>query len=111
MPQTMSANSTVFLSYARDDDERFVARLHADLTARGFDVWWDRVCMPSRGLMFNQEIRDAVDTAERLIEVIGPAAIRSPSVRQEWEYALSACKVVTPILRIGDYTLLPEELA
>ena len=31
----------VFLSYARGEDEPFVARLHADLTARGFGVWWD----------------------------------------------------------------------
>ena len=26
------------------------ARLHRDLTARGFEVWFDRVAMPSRGL-------------------------------------------------------------
>jgi hypothetical protein len=38
----------IFLSYARGDDEPFVARLHADLTARGFDVGWDRLSMPAR---------------------------------------------------------------
>jgi TIR domain len=38
-------SKAIFLSYARGDDEAFVARLHADLTERGFDVWWDRRSM------------------------------------------------------------------
>src|SRR6266513_2682188 len=106
----MAAKQNVFLSYARDDDEQFVARLYTDLVAQGTNIWWDRVSMPSRGLMFNEEIRNAIDTRDRLIEVVGPAAVESLYVRQEWEYALSVCKVVIPILRIGDYDLLPEEL-
>ena len=40
-------SNTVFLSHARGNDEAFVARLHADLTVRGFDVWWDCVSMPA----------------------------------------------------------------
>ncbi len=32
----------LFLSYACRDDEPFVRRLHADLTAAGFGVWFDR---------------------------------------------------------------------
>ena len=46
----------VFLSYARDDDEPFVRRLYDGLkNATGpdgalFDVWFDRVSMPSRAL-------------------------------------------------------------
>ena len=53
--------TTLFLSYARGDDEPFVERLYHGLQARGFDVWWDRVSMPSRLLTFHQEIRDAVE--------------------------------------------------
>jgi len=34
-------SKTIFLSYARGDDDPFVARLYADLTTRGFDVWID----------------------------------------------------------------------
>lgn len=34
--------TSVFLSYARSDDERFVRRLQADLTAAGFEVWFDK---------------------------------------------------------------------
>ena len=47
----------LFLSYARGDDEPFVACLYRDLTAEGFGVWWDRESMPNRGLKFTLEIR------------------------------------------------------
>ena len=35
-----------FISNACGKDEPLVASLHANLTARGFDVWWDRLPMP-----------------------------------------------------------------
>lgn len=100
----------IFISYARDDDEPFVKRLYQELTAQGFHVWWDRVSMPSRALSFLQEIREAIDNIGRLIVVIGPRAVRSDYVRAEWQYALTQSKVVTPILRLGEYEVLPPEL-
>ena len=109
--------TSIFLSYARGDDGEpfdpatsFVARLHRDLTARGFEVWFDRMAMPSRGLTFHQEIQDAVAARERLVLVVGPKAAVSDYVRQEWQFALHADKAVTPILRQGDYPLVPDEL-
>jgi hypothetical protein len=57
---------TIFLSSARGDDEPFVRRLYDDLTVHGFDVWFDRVSMPSRQFTFFQEIRDASAARERL---------------------------------------------
>src|SRR5438874_1778816 len=73
--------TSIFLSYARGDDAlpfdpatSFVARLHRDLTARGFEVWFDRMAMPSRGLTFHQEIQDAVAARQRLVLVVGPKA-------------------------------------
>src|SRR6267142_2378390 len=103
--------TTIFLSYARGDDEPFVRRLHDDLKAHGFKVWFDRVSMPSRNLTFHQEIRDAVATHDRLLLVIGPKAVASEYVRQEWQFAwFEAEKVVTPILRLGDYPLAIDEL-
>src|SRR6516164_2429324 len=101
---------SLFLSYAREDDEPFVERLYHALRARGFDVWWDRVSMPSRQLTFHQEIREAIAARERLVLVIGPRAATSDYVRQEWQFALEADKVVTPILRLGDYSIVPGEL-
>ena len=102
----------VFLSYARDEDELFVHKLHKDLIARGFKVWWDREAMLSRGQTFLQVIIDAIhNECERLILVVGPRAVASDYVRIEWEHALLACKVVTPILRLGELSLLPAPLA
>ena len=67
--------ASIFLSYARGDDEPFVKRLYSDLTKAGFAVWFDRVSMASRSLTFHQEIRDAIAARERLILVVGPKAI------------------------------------
>ena len=57
---TSSLPTRIFLSYARGDDEPFVIRLHADLTAAGFTVWFDRESLMSRGLTFHHEIKDAI---------------------------------------------------
>jgi hypothetical protein len=111
----------LFLSYARNDDEPFVARLHAALTAAGFSVWFDRVSMPSRQLTFHQEIRDAVTACDRVVLVVGPNAVSSDYVTQEWRFAyFEALKCVNPIVRmdavdaagqkIDAYSLIPEDL-
>lgn len=50
---------SVFISYAREDDEPFAEKLYQDLTKNGFEVWWDRATMKNRGRTFLQEIRDA----------------------------------------------------
>jgi hypothetical protein len=86
----------VFISYARGDDEAFVGQNYEGLkNATGpegplFDVWFDRVSMPSRSLTFHQEIRDAVRACDRLIFVVGSKAIRSDYVTQEWQFAYYA---------------------
>ena len=41
-PTTNERATRVFLSYARGDDEPFVRRLHDDLTAAGFQIWFDK---------------------------------------------------------------------
>ena len=108
---TARANQlAVFLSYGRADDEQFVAALQRQLAGRGIGVWRDRAEMPSRGLTFLQEIRDAVAVAERLVLVVGPAALRSDYVRAEWQYALALSKPVIPVLRIGEMEALPPEV-
>lgn len=104
--------TTVFLSYARADDGEpydramsFVARLHADLAKAGFDVWFDRVSLPSRQLTFHQEIADAIRARDRLVLVAGPMAAHSDYFRQEWRWALELDNPVIPILRptIGSF--------
>ena len=113
--------TSIFLSYARDDDERFVRRLYERLKNAGFDVWFDRVSMPSRQLTFYQEIRDAIAALDRLVLVVGPKAVASDYVKQEWHFAyFEALKCVNPIVRldgkdaagksIDGYALIPEDL-
>ena len=64
-------DTDIFVSYGRGDDEPFTGRLYDDLTSRGFRLWSDRRAMPSRGLTFTQEIRDAIDRANRLLLIVG----------------------------------------
>ena len=100
----------VFLSHARDDDEPFVDRLYEDLTARGFQVWWDRRDMPARERTFLAEIGDAIAAQDRLLLVVGPRAATSDYVVKEWRWAWDMERPVKCVLRLGDATLVPEEL-
>jgi len=113
--------TSVFLSYARGDDEPFVRRLYEDLTALGFGVWFDRMSMPARQLSFTQEIKDAIAASDRLVLVVGPEAAVRPYVLKELGEALLMDKCVNPIVRrdgrqpdgsrIDAYRLIPEELS
>jgi hypothetical protein len=107
---TGQVKPSVFLSYARADDEPFVELLHRDLIEAGIEVWWDRAAMESRGRTFLQEIRDAIEGVDRVVAVVGPAAISSQYVRYEWDHALLFAKGIVPILRLGTYEVLPPEL-
>ena len=99
----MAKKLQVFISYARDDDEPFVEELHRDLTENGIEVWWDRKSMESRGRTFLQEIRDAIEGSDRVLAVIGSAALKSDYVRVEWEHTMTFCKGILPVLRQGDF--------
>ncbi len=80
----------IFLSYGRGDDVQpfepatsFLTRLYRDLTAADFDVWFDRVSMPSRRLTFHQEIRDAVAAASGIGKsVLAAAVARDRRIRE-----------------------------
>lgn len=109
-PEVSTKRGHVFLSYARKDNEPFVERLRDDLIARGQAVWWDRKSMQSRGRTLLVEIRDAIEKSERVIAVIGPNAVMSEYVRVEWDHAMNFCKGVLPILREGDYSLVPDDI-
>lgn len=102
--------SSVFVSYARGDDEPFVARLSSDLKAQNFEVWWDRLSMSARGLTFLQEIRDAIGNAERFVVVLGPEAKASAYVNAEMRHASIYGKPFNPVLRIGEFEDVPAEL-
>jgi hypothetical protein len=73
--------SSLFLSYARGDDEPFVQKIRDELTAYGFDVWRDCENMQTRGRTFLQELRDAVASKHRLILILGPKSVQSDYVQ------------------------------
>ena len=109
---------SVFLSYARADDhpdyddasKSFMRRLYKVLTAAGFEVWWDRVSLPARGETFTKEIADAIRACDKFVLIVGPNIHKSEYVRAEWQYALSQCKPITPVLRAGDdYSNVPKD--
>lgn len=108
----------VFLSYARADDDpdyddpakSFMRRLYEHLSAEGFEVWWDRESLPSRSLEFTKEIETAIRACDRFVLIVGPGAVASPYVTAEWRFALEQCKPVTPVLRAGDYPIIPADL-
>jgi TIR domain/NB-ARC domain len=106
-----SHEPSVFISYARADDEPFAKRLYFDLVESSVSVWWDRECMENRGRSFLQELRDAIDGVERVIAVIGPRAIESEYVRSEWAHAALFAKGIVPVIRKGDWNLVPRELS
>jgi len=107
----MTYSYDLFISYCRRDDEDFVRHLYNDLIDHGLKVWWDRECMPSRALTFLQEIRNAIDDSSRLLAVVGPKAVESDYVLQEWIWASQFGNGIVPILRLGDYDLLNEDFA
>ena len=95
--------------HARDDDEPFTRRVASSCTRTATTSGSMRGdAKPGADVL--QEIRDAVRSRDRLIVVLGPRAARSDYVRADRQAALVDGKVVTPVLRLGDYDLVPAEL-
>jgi len=55
--------TTALLSYARSPDDPFVKRLIQAIYVCRFDVWWNRVSLPSRLLTLHQKIQEAITAA------------------------------------------------
>jgi hypothetical protein len=99
--------------YAREDvidsfdpATSFAPRLHWHFKGCGFEVWLDRISMPSRGLTFHQEIQDAIAARERLVLLVEPKADLSKYLRHEWQFALHPDRAVVSSLRPGVYPLV-----
>lgn len=107
MMPTGQASVDVIISYSRTDSD-FVDRLEADLKAHNLTVWVDRRKLEG-GQVWDTEIRNAIDQCRILLMVISPAALDSPWVTKEYQYALKRHKEVIPVryLPSGE---LPSEL-
>jgi hypothetical protein len=105
------SSTRIFVSYAWKDDQLFVEWLYNDLQRLGYDPWMDKRNMPSRGRSLPREVEEQLQICDRVVAVMGPAAITSEACRAERAFAFSVGKVVTAILRLGDYKMLPPELS
>jgi TIR domain len=99
-----------FLSYARADDPSFRDALVSGLVREGLRIWFDRESLPNRGTTFGQEIRRAIESSARLVLVVGPGALASEWVAQEWGFADDLGLPVVPVLRAGGFDDLPDRL-
>ena len=86
----MSRGINVFLSYAHSD-ERWARKISEQLAAAGFQVF-DPADRLLSGDNWSLEIGKALDAAEAMVVLISPAAIRSPWVQREIQYALGSEK-------------------
>ena len=84
----MKKLTKVFISYSHTDRE--AARAIVDfLEGAGFSVWdQERELLPGSDWTF--ELKNALDSAEALIVLISPQALKSRSVSREIDYALGA---------------------
>jgi hypothetical protein len=90
------ARDTVFVSYARADGEPFVNELNQRLQRElGIKVWQDRIRMAPGD--FALQIERAIESAEYLVLVITPGALRSEWVEKEWRYAREKGICICPI--------------
>jgi len=99
----------VFISYARAEDVHLSSV--ATVSLASYKVSWDKTSTRSPSLTFLHEIREAIHAADHVLVIVGPWALRSRYVQQEWQYALSIAKIVIPVLRLDTMHSLPPELA
>src|SRR3954453_8959849 len=99
----------LFISYSRKD-RAFVERLHADLEARGKDVWVDWTDIPPTADWLEQ-ITDGIREANSFVFVISPDSLTSQVCARELEYAAETSKRFVPLLArdVGD-AALPESV-
>jgi hypothetical protein len=104
----LSQKSGVFISYARSDGERQAMNLRQRLEAAGIRLWQDRASMEG-GRDWWLQITAALDAVEFMVLVMTPAALNSPLVRKEWQYARQHGVCVYPVIGSAlDFSVLPR---
>lgn len=89
----------VFLSYARADGQMAAARLRAELSRSGFEIWQDTQNMEG-GQVWKGQLRQAVREVDAVLVLMTPGAVASKHVELEWEMAQMVGKRVIPLLML-----------
>lgn len=88
----------LFISYSYQDTA-LTERLVADLTARGFDVWWDQSA--PFGEEWRREITVALEKADVAILLVTPSSLVSSAATFEWTQAIASSGRVLPVVALG----------
>ncbi len=97
MSQANPANPSVFISYAREDAREIAVQLRDDLTAAGHAAWLDLSGI-SAGAAWEQEIEQAISSADVFLALMSVGSYVSDICRAEQSRALRKHKRLIPIL-------------
>ena len=92
----------IFISYSSDDRE-FVAKLVLDLSARGFEVWYDQWELEV-GDSLIEKIEEGIQSSSWLCIILSPSSIESRWVKEELKYAFVrqlADKQISNVVLVG----------
>lgn len=108
-PAAEPAQSSFFLSYARED-LAFRRRLQATMTAAGRRAWADSDIPPLA--RWRDDVLNAIIGADVFVFVISPDSLRSDACLEELDVAVAAAKRIAPIVcREVDDLPVPPGLA
>ncbi|NEO99796.1 MAG: TIR domain-containing protein [Symploca sp. SIO2E9] len=88
-----------FISYGRADSKAFATKLHHQLTAFGFKVWFDQNDIPP-AVDWQRQIDDDIEKAHNFIFIIAPHAVNSAYCLKEIKQAIKYNKRIIPLLHI-----------
>lgn len=88
---------TVFLSYSRHDDQRWVDKVRNDLQNAGFIVWQDKQNMRG-GKSWREQVGDSLKAVDAVVVLLSLNATNSEIVTWEWQTALIIKKTVIPFI-------------
>ncbi|MGO8697048.1 MAG: toll/interleukin-1 receptor domain-containing protein [Limisphaerales bacterium] len=113
----LSKRATVFLSYVRSDSG-VAGRIREVLRKHDFRIWFDSEAL-SPGIDWVPEIENAIQEVSQrgfVLVLLSPAAIESPWIRQEIDYAVRRTResgrvnIISVIVRHFDWHAIPAEL-
>ncbi len=88
-----------FISYGRADSKAFATKLNEQLTAQGFNVWFDQNDIPL-AVDFQEQINDGIEKAHNFLFIIAPHSVNSPYCLKEIELAIKHNKRIIPLLHV-----------
>jgi Leucine-rich repeat (LRR) protein len=105
LPACDKADSFIFVSYAHTDKDEVYPDIR-QLQDSGYRIWYDEGITPSESWML--EIVKAINNCAFFVVFISLAAVESPFVSREIEWAIKRKKLYLVIFLVE--TTLPEEL-